>query len=200
MVVLAAQPMRYRGFRAGVFRGENVMRKSRAIRIEGGIAIVPLTQGYEAIIDAEDVHLVDGFCWHALPYGYSTYASRQKNIGGNRKNFHMHRVIAQTPDHLFTDHIDGDGLNNRRANLRNATCAQNNSNKKLRSDNTSGLLGVSWHKRDEKWAAQIATGGKTIHLGYFLSPREAHEAYSAAAKSLHGEFASRELKKTTGIG
>lgn len=90
------------------------------------------------------------------------------------------------------DHIDGDGLNNRIANLREATRAENNRNTGARRTNASGLKGVSWNKKDKRWRADISLNGKGIYIGNFLTPEEAHKAYAEAADRLHAEFARTE--------
>ena len=93
---------------------------------------------------------------------------------------------------LPIDHRDGDGLNNRIANLRLATMSQNLANTGSRKSNKSGFKGVSWDKRKGKWKAEITKDGKSSFLGYFDLPAEGHAAYIAAAKRLHGEFARAE--------
>jgi hypothetical protein len=80
-------------------------------------------------------------------------------------------------------------LDNRRANLRLCTQAENNQNLGIRSDNTSGLKGVSLDKRCNRWHAEIQCSGKRKFLGYFATPQEAHIAYQAAATQMFGKFA-----------
>ena len=80
------------------------------------------------------------------------------------------------------DHINRNRSDNRRANLREVTNKQNGQNASKRSDNTSGHPGVSWHKRDFKWVAQIMHNQKLIHLGYFSILEEALSARKAAEK------------------
>ncbi len=99
--------------------------------------------------------------------------------------FYMHGVWPAND----IDHINGDRHDNRIANLREATRAQNLLNKGKRANNTSGYKGVTWNKRRQKWVAQIARGGEHYGLGYFASAEEAYAAYVAAAARLHGEFA-----------
>jgi hypothetical protein len=164
-------------------------RKVRPIRIEGQVAYVPLTQGYEAVIDAEDAPLVSGWNWYARVQPGGNYAIRTDGSSGKRICVHLHRFIMDAPDGLEVDHIDGDGLNNRRCNLRLATRSQNMRNQRLNSRNTSGFKGVSWDKRDKKWLAYIKVYRKKIHLGSFDTPEDAHAAYCDAAARLHGEFA-----------
>lgn len=84
------------------------------------------------------------------------------------------------------DHIDGDKLNNRIANLRDCAQAVNVENiRKVRSDNTSGYTGVLWRADKKRWCAVIQVGGKRKRLGGYDTPEQAHEAYLAAKRELH---------------
>lgn len=89
------------------------------------------------------------------------------------------------PDQI--DHINGQPQDNRLANLRPATAAQNSQNERQAraSNRTSGLLGVTWHKAARAWMAQIKLNGKSSYLGLFDSPEAAHDAYLAAKRRLH---------------
>ena len=87
------------------------------------------------------------------------------------------------------DHIDGERMNNRWDNLREATQSQNQANSKIKSTNTSGLKGASFHKQRQKWLAQIQINSRQRFLGYFDTKEEAHESYCSAAIKLQGEFA-----------
>ena len=169
-------------------------RKIRPIRIEGNVAYVPLTKGYEAVIDVEDVSLVSDRCWWAmvgrLKSGEvrSVYAVHTPWSGSEHGVTYMHRLIAGTPAGLMTDHIDGDGLNNRRANLRPATDSQNQQNSRLRLVNKAKVKGVYWNVRAKKWRAQIGVDGRKHHLGFFDSVEDASAAYAAASAALHPTF------------
>lgn len=170
------------------------MIKVMPIRIEGDVAYVPLTQGYEAIIDASDAHLVEGSNWYAfIKPGQPIYAQRH-TARPNRKIVHMHRVIASTPQGMDTDHINGNGLDNRKANLRNSTKAQNQYNSKRPTHNTSGFKGVHFCNRQKKFIARIKVMGKLIHIGSFQTAEDAFSARCAAAERLHGGFAHNGVR------
>lgn len=161
----------------------------RKISILGDVVNVPLPGGLVAIVDLVDAHLVDGYNWYYTPGRKTNYAQRQEWLGnGRRRSIYMHRLVLGNPDGMVVDHIDGNGLNNRRSNLRIATQNQNKRNSALFASNTSGLKGVSWHKKSLKWRAQIGHNNKKIHLGSFDAKEDAHAAYCEAAIKYHGEF------------
>jgi hypothetical protein len=103
----------------------------------------------------------------------------------------MHLKILHLPGYLFVDHINHNGTDNRKANLRLATCAQNSCNRwQFRKDKSSKYIGVGWKERTKKWAAIICYRRKNIIVGYFKDEIQAVKAYDEAAKKYHGEFAS----------
>jgi hypothetical protein len=162
--------------------------KAREITIKGDVAYVPLTKGYVAIIDSDDVHLVDRFNWHAHVKTHTVYAEMKERRKGKRKAIGLHTVIMGGEKSIAVDHIDGCGLNNRRSNLRFATKAENAQNSRLYKTNTSGYKGVIWCKDKAKWRAQIMFNQKNYFLGHFLDPKEAHKKYIEASNKLHGAF------------
>lgn len=138
--------------------------------------------GQCALIDDDDYAAASTYSWHSCR-GYAT-----TKIG--RKNLRLHTIIAGDPPAGFVvDHIDGDPLNNQRANLRWATFAQNIQNKSSHRDSSSRFKGVSWNKRLKVWAAQIYSDKKYIYLGIFTSELDAARAYNAAAAQHFGEYA-----------
>ena len=143
----------------------------------------------EVIVDPEDQALLAQEGWFLVKGGRTHYVCRNTVHEGKRGFEFFHRVIMDAPKGLDVDHRDGNGLDNRRSNLRLATDGQNARNVARRSDNTSGFKGVSLHKSTGRWAATIASGGPQRHLGLFDSREEAHAAYCEAALRLHGEFA-----------
>ena len=113
----------------------------------------------------------------------------------NRKLYLTHRIIffmhrGYLPE--FLDHIDGNPLNNEIENLRPVSRSENNYNQKTRTDNTSGIKGVSFSKAYKKWRAYIQVDKKYKHLGYYDSIDKATKVIKKVRKQLHGEFARHE--------
>lgn len=100
-------------------------------------------------------------------------------------------VHGDIPEGMEVDHIDNDPSNNRISNLRLATSSQQKMNKRVQSNNRSGLKGAYYHAahKGKKWRSQIKVGDKLIFLGYYHTAEEAHTAYAAAALEHFGEFA-----------
>ena len=164
----------------------------RPIRIEGDVAYVTLTKGYEAIIDADDVPIVAGWNWCAEVRPHTIYARRNDHSNGRAKTIFLHRVIMSNPESLDIDHISGDGLDCRRSNMRTATRAENMFNMKIKPSNKSGFKGVHWNKEKGKWQARITVNYKGKHLGYFADPKDGHHAYIKASAQYHGAFGRTE--------
>lgn len=166
----------------------------RQIRVVGDVAYVPLTQGFEAIVDAADVPKVAGWNWCAAVKAKKdgipvvVYAMRKRGSKGAQETVLMHREIRPEITGLI-DHKNRNGLDNRKANLRAATQAQNVCNRGAQSNSASGIKGVQLHPETGKWRARIAAAGRRIHLGMHATKEEAQAAYAQAALVLHGEFA-----------
>lgn len=153
--------------------------------------LIPLTQGKSAIVDDQDFEWLSQWKWCAHKDKNKWYAMRGVYTKGKVISVQMHRLILAAPQGREVDHWDGDGLNNQRHNLRLATQHENQRNRKNpNSNNTSGYKGVSWHKKDEKWVAQIIADGKHLNLGRFNTPEDAARAYDKAARNYYKEFAS----------
>jgi len=155
--------------------------------------LIPLTQGKYAIVDPEDYKRLSKYKWYAKKCGKTFYASRTVWTGKNKKriNITMHRQILNPPYPLVVDHINHNGLDNRKANLRPATRKQNNMNRLCikRKGSPSKYKGVIWHKHTKKWNVQICYNGKRKTIGYFNDEIEAAKAYDEAAKKYHRDFA-----------
>ena len=157
---------------------------------------IKLTKGKVAFIDDSDFHLVSTVkSWqaHRHSHRYTWYARGvlPRRVDPSQKYVLMHRLIIGDRLGIQVDHVNGDGLDNRRGNLRFATPQQNAANQRtMRSDNTSGFKGVTLHKQKGKWQAQLSVMGKNVFLGLFNDPRDAALAYNEAAKNAFGEFAA----------
>lgn len=155
---------------------------------------IPLSRGLVALVDDADFESIGKIKWSALASGAKIYAAHQwRHPGGEKSAVLMHRLITEACGRLQVDHINGDGLDNRRANLRLCTKAQNAKNRKQRPP-ASGFKGV--YRRDDgrgsgkRFRALISVDGQRVNLGAFPSALDAARAYDAAARRLHGEFAS----------
>ncbi len=165
-------------------------KKPKSIRIDGDVAYVPLTKGYEAMIDAADASLCGQFNWRTTIDPRNVYAGRssERDENGKQKNISLHRFIMGFPDGQV-DHINGNGLDNRRCNLRVVSVSQNACNRRTPANNAHGLKGVGWDNSAGKFRARIMVNGKRVHLGHFETADTAYDAYAKAAAEMHGEFA-----------
>lgn len=139
-----------------------------------------LTQGKVALVDDEDYFELNRYKWCAHKNNNVYYAERVVN----KHTILMHRIIMNTPVGYDTDHMDGDGLNNQRNNLRIVTHRVNGQN--LHITQTSNYPGVSLHSMSNKWRARLRINGKEIHLGLFLTEKSAYDAYCKACEELDG--------------
>jgi hypothetical protein len=149
---------------------------------------IPLTQGKVALVDDADFEYLNQWTWSAKKHRKTFYAVRYPSRRYGKRNFiFMHRLIMNTPDDMETDHVDRDGLNNQRHNLRICTRAQNSHNIGKLSTNTSGYKGVC--KDRASWKARLIKNGKYVLNKCFYTAEEAARAYDKAAKEHFGEFA-----------
>jgi hypothetical protein len=148
--------------------------------------------GRVAIVDDEDYDLVMQYRWYLVltanrsgrpsgPYARSSC----KHPDGTWTNVYMHKLLTGWP---MTDHENGDGLDNRRTNLRPASFAQNMANSQPKAGKTSAYRGVSWSRERGKWRADIKVDGRNRRLGFFVHEVEAAKAYIDAARAVWGEF------------
>jgi hypothetical protein len=146
---------------------------------------IPLSKGLEAIVDDEDYEWLSAYNWHVIDGGSGLkYAVRSLH---NQKT-KMHRLIMDAKKGQTVDHINGDGLDNRRCNLRFATMKQQQANSKKRKG-SSKYKGVHWSEYHHKWCACFHRDGKTIHLGYYATEIEAARDYNEVVAAVDGEFA-----------
>lgn len=147
--------------------------------------IIKLQNNKECVVDAADYEELSKYRWFArMSDGGKWYVARNWKYGEN--HIFMHRQILNTPQGLYTDHINGNGLDNRRANLRVVTTAQNMANKSKQSNGLySRYKGVTWNKQRRKWQVQV----KAKTVGRFDSEIEAALKYNEVAKEVFGEYA-----------
>jgi len=151
---------------------------------------IPVGHGKFALVDDEDFKELSLLAWHIDSYSHckSEYAS---STGPKKSHLKMHRIIMKAEKGKIVDHINGNGLDNRKENLRIATYAQNSYNSGRQKNNSSGFKGVSWEnvRGSKNWRAQLTVNGKKVRIGRFKTPKEAALAHDKKAKELHGAFA-----------
>lgn len=165
---------------------------------------IPLTKGKFAIVDEENYDWLMQWNWIYRKSGNRGYAQRALHIGyidkkRIRTTLLMHRVILLPESNMQVDHINGNGLDNRRCNIRTCTVAQNTANRIMVMKKSSKYKGVCWNKAMRKWKAYIKHSYKGFHLGYFDNEEEAALAYNNAAKLYFSEFARLNIIEITPV-
>lgn len=159
---------------------------------------IKLTKGFIKLVDDKDFDYLNQWKWCVLIVkGSKTfYAKRGLYIKETQETgvILMHREILRLSNsQTKADHIDHNGLNNQRGNLRIATHSQNVANASSRKNSSSKYLGVYWDKIRNKWAVEITKNYKKRYLGHFKTENEAATAYNDAAKVIHGQFANLNI-------
>lgn len=137
------------------------------------------------IFDDDDYQKIKDYKWHIVKIGFCFYAESCIGV----KRIRMHRLITNAEIGQIIDHIDHDGLNNSKSNLRVVSKSQNSMNQRKRINNKSGFRGVYIHKQINKFHAQIKTNGKRVSLGLFDKAVDAAIAYNKAAVMYYKEYA-----------
>jgi hypothetical protein len=146
---------------------------------------ISLTRGKVAIVDEEDFDLLNVRHWRVINFEKSnTYAATVIN----KKIVFMHRLLMKNNDTMLVDHINGNGLDNRKTNLRYCTHSQNMRNRKLSYNSSTGFKGVH-NCSNGRYRVQITFNNKRISIGRFDDILFAAKAYDDTARKLFGEFA-----------
>jgi len=156
---------------------------------------IKLTKDKEAMVDDCDYNMLSAYRWYwALKprskFGYAVADLHNIDNEFGVRHVTMHRMLLKPDRGKVVDHVNGNGLDNRRENIRICTLSQNNANFAVGGKrNKSGYKGVSWHKSTQKWRATLLLGGKQHYLGIFDDKLEAARAYNVEALKCFGEFA-----------
>jgi len=164
----------------------------RLLRYGYAFRRIPLTQGKFAIVDPDDYYRLSKYKWHAAGKYQTFYAVRATKTKAGQKRIHMHRSVLKVPHNKFVDHLNRNALDNRKANLRPATSAQNICNRSKFMNRTYGskYKGVTYNRGSKLYQAQIQLNRNPIFLGSFRDELAAAKAYDRAAKKYHGNFAA----------
>jgi hypothetical protein len=149
--------------------------------------LIPLTRGKFAIVDAGDAERVASVLWTATGRDGRWYGYRKMPDTGATES--LQNFVLGLPHSEVVDHAAGNGLDCRRRNLRHTDRTGNGCNKRISRRNKSGYKGVTFFPETGRWAAKIKFRNRQRHIGYFATPEAAAQAYDAAARELHGEFA-----------
>jgi hypothetical protein len=150
---------------------------------------IKLSRGKIALVDDEDFDYLNQWKWFASKGRNTYYAGRSSKIKNNRW---MHRLIMKTPENLQVDHIDHNGLNNQKSNLRNCTNTENlfNRNKNFKSK----YKGVHYNYKKRTYIVQLKAFGYNVYTSEFKNAEKAARKYDEMAKIYHGEFANLNFK------
>lgn len=155
--------------------------------------LIPLTRGMVALVDDCDYEELMKYKWNAQKGGNSYYAGRRAGKRTSNKSNLMHRYIMGDVKGTLCDHIDGNGLNNQKSNLRIANKQENGWNRKKAKNCISKFKGVTWHRKIHKWVASIILWENGIrkrkHIGCYEAEIDAALAYDAKARECFKEFA-----------
>jgi len=153
---------------------------------------IPLTRDKVALVDDEDYDYLNQYKWYANKVGHTYYAMREGSMSDSkrRRGILMHRIILDTPDGVMTDHINRNGLDNRKANLRLCTSSENAKHRRVLSNSKTGIKGVGLRKnRKSRYVVLLYVNDKSLYIGCYKTIEAAAKAYDTAALQYHGDFA-----------
>jgi hypothetical protein len=154
--------------------------------------VIPVGRKYAAKVDATDAELIAGRSWHFVTFGGLLYAQSGKSAAFPVSEM-MHRLLMQPGPGMVVDHKNGDGLDNRRHNLRVCTRTQNQQNRRKIKPASSKYKGVYWSSGLCRWRVEIKVDGKKISGGSFSNEEDAAKSYDELATKHFGEFARLNL-------
>ncbi|MDR2176901.1 MAG: HNH endonuclease [Treponema sp.] len=138
-------------------------------------------KGQNILIDDDMYDYIISKKWHFTKDGYIYRHEKEKSV-------YLHKIIMNCPEHLTVDHINHNKNDLRRENLRICTIHENQMNKNLQCNNTTGYKGVTFNKRANRYIAKITVNRKVIYIGIYLTGTEAADAYNKKGKELFGEY------------
>lgn len=148
-----------------------------------------LASGIPVVFDDADSDLILSYRWHKHVAGKNVYA-RGYPLGKRSSGLvYMHRLLTDAPKGTDVDHRNGNGMDNRRGNIRICSRSQNNANRKV-AVGVVGIKGVYWDGRCNVWRAEIHKDGVKHRLGRFKRLEDAADAYRQKSLSLYGNFSS----------
>lgn len=154
---------------------------------------IKLTQGKECLVDDNLYNWLSQWNWYyKVRWSNPSKGDAVRTLNGTngrKTTLYMHQILCPAPPGYETDHKDTNTLNNQLSNLRIASKEQQGWNRQLQKNNTSGVKGVYWHKRDKLYRVQIRVQGKKKYIGGYKSLKVAIKARDKAVKQYHGEFA-----------
>jgi hypothetical protein len=161
--------------------------------------LLPLTKDKFALVDDDDYYWLSQWNWFAVEIKNTWYARRSKKKGVLRSNekyeIYLHRIVMRCSNIDFViDHLDKNGLNNQKENLRICTKSENNKHTSSHKNSSSQYLGVSYDKNRNKWSANLMNNGKKILFKRYNTEIEAAKAYDITAKTQFGVYANLNFK------
>lgn len=166
---------------SGCTKSCGCLRKYNTYDLSGEYGIGYTSKGKEFYFDLEDYEKIKDYCW------LSSHDYICTSING--KLVPIYRIVLDIENEsLLVDHRNHNKADNQKKNLRIVTYSQNNMNKSMQSNNTSGATGVVWYKATNRWKAQIKINGKNMHLGYFTKFDDAVKARKQAEEKYFGEY------------
>lgn len=160
-------------------------KKYNTYDLSGEYGIGYTLKGEEFWFDLEDYDKIKNYCWYKNDDGYIIFKSDNEYI-------RMHRLVMNAPNDMEVDHIYHQTYDNRKSELRLVTDSQNSINQIISKNNTSGVKGVSWDNKNEKWRARITVNNKGIWLGRFDNFEDAVYAREQAEEEYFGEYKYKE--------